>query len=306
MPTMLKVAKLILVIMTMVLATSFTAPECLADSATSGIPFKYANHILIIPATVNDRETYFVLDTGAGVNVISQKLAAKIGCKPAGRVKGKRMSGQSVTMKLVNLPALQVGSCLQKNVPIAAWNLEDAFGGAPELAQVEGLISLEFFKHIPFTIDYSQKMVFIETDESLKKRLSAGISIPIQVSHSPAQTSITMLVWFSNGSFATVEVDTGSGALILDEKYMKEFAINRERPEVKTVKGVDETGHPYVRYFTTLPVDVFLAQSRKFTQVKPKVQFQQIIYDGLVGDGFLSNFTVTYDLPHKRMIFARF
>ncbi len=34
------------------------------------------------------------------------------------------------------------------------------------------------------------------------------------------------------------------------------------------------------------------------------VMIQEIIYDGLVGDGFLRNFVVTYDLPNSRMIFA--
>jgi hypothetical protein len=33
--------------------------------------------------------------------------------------------------------------------------------------------------------------------------------------------------------------------------------------------------------------------------------FQKIIYDGLVGDRFLRNFTTTYDLENERMIFIR-
>jgi hypothetical protein len=36
----------------------------------------------------------------------------------------------------------------------------------------------------------------------------------------------------------------------------------------------------------------------------PPVMFQEIIYDGLVGDSFLRNFTTTYDLPRSRMIFS--
>jgi hypothetical protein len=36
----------------------------------------------------------------------------------------------------------------------------------------------------------------------------------------------------------------------------------------------------------------------------PAVMFQKIIYDGLVGDKFLRNFTTTYDIPNSRMIFA--
>ena len=37
----------------------------------------------------------------------------------------------------------------------------------------------------------------------------------------------------------------------------------------------------------------------------PRVMFQEIIYDGLIGDQFLRNFTTTYDLPNGRMIFSR-
>jgi Aspartyl protease len=300
---MVKSARLT-VMMIMAWVTLVMPPGSLADPIASVIPFKYAaNHILVIPVTINGKESQFALDTGACVNVISQPLADKLVCRPAGNVTSKRMSGQSLTMKVVTVPALQVGSCLQKNLPMAAWKLEDAFAGAPDMAQVEGIISLEFFKKIPFTIDYARKMIFIENDESLSKRTSEGVSIPIEVYHKHDQTSISFLLWFSNGNFAKVGVDTGNGALILDEKYMREFNTNRD-PDVKMVKGIDATGHPFVRYCTTLPADVFIAQNRQFTQKKPEVQFQRIIYDGLVGDGFLSNFTVTFDLLHKRIIFA--
>jgi hypothetical protein len=32
--------------------------------------------------------------------------------------------------------------------------------------------------------------------------------------------------------------------------------------------------------------------------------FQEIIYDGLIGDAFLRRFVVTYDQPGERMIFS--
>jgi hypothetical protein len=32
--------------------------------------------------------------------------------------------------------------------------------------------------------------------------------------------------------------------------------------------------------------------------------FQKIIYDGLIGDAFLRNFVVTFDVAAARMIFA--
>jgi hypothetical protein len=118
------------------------------------------------------------------------------------------------------------------------------------------------------------------------------------------QTGIMLPLKFSNGKSALVEVDTGSGSLILNEKYMKSFGITAVSADVKVMHGKDETEHSYVRYFCKLPADVSLSAARNIQQCKPSVQFQKIIYDGLIGDSFLHTFTVTFDLAHKRMIFA--
>jgi hypothetical protein len=83
---------------------------------------------------------------------------------------------------------------------------------------------------------------------------------------------------------------------------MKLFGIDPSSKDVKTVNGTDETKHSYVRYFTQLPVSIFPGDADKLIQNQPNVHFQKIIYDGLVGDSFLKQFTVTYDLPGKRMI----
>ena len=49
---------------------------------------------------------------------------------------------------------------------------------------------------------------------------------------------------------------------------------------------------------------ISLAGAPAIRQSDPEVMFQKIIFDGLVGDAFLRNFIVTYDLPAARMIFA--
>lgn len=278
----------------------------LASQAADGIPFVYsAGHVMVIPVRVCNRGSFFIFDTGAGINIVSEKLAEKLGCRPIGRHSGRRMSGQRLTMEMINVGSLQVGSCVQKNVPAGIWHLEELLAGEPELAHIEGFVSLEYFKNTPFTIDYKKKRIFIEDDTTLQQRLDAGKSVRIRVIHEHRiDTGVTLPLVFSNGKSAKVEVDTGSGGLILNERYMNYFGISKKGAGTKTVNGKDETGHSYVRYFSEVPVDVFVSGAPKLRLEKPRVQFQKIIYDGVVGDSFLRNFIVTYDLPHKRMIFA--
>jgi len=64
----------------------------------------------------------------------------------------------------------------------------------------------------------------------------------------------------------------------------------------------DETGHDYTRHFTSFPGPIAPVAAPACEQVEVPVMFQTIIYDGLIGDEFLRQFTVTFDLPRARMI----
>ncbi len=272
----------------------------------SGIPFNYVGgHILVIPVKVGSKDSKFILDTGAGVNILSTTLAKTIEYKPGKQHSGRRMSGQKLTMKMARIPSLQVGENKQENVPVALWKFDDILPSDAEFKEIEGFVSLEYFKNTPFTLDYTKKLLYIENESSLKTRLEAGNVAPVEIEqHGNVETSIKIPITFSNKKKAKVEVDTGSGSLILDASYMKSFGISADDKSVKTTKGKDETGHAYVRYATSLPADFSLSAATQIKQSKPNVMFQKIIHQGLIGDSFLSNFIVTYDLPHKRMIFA--
>lgn len=294
------------------LIASLSMAFCLQLSAYAepeyfdAVPFRYAaGHIITMPVQVCGEYCTFILDTGCGVNILSEKLIKKFSCKPIGKHSGKRMSGQELCMEMFRLPTLQVGTCVQKDVPVASWKVEQLIGDSPELKDVQGFVSLDFFKNNAFTLDYQKSVLYVENSESLKQRSADGITVPIGVNEKRGvETSISMPLSFSDGSKAKVEVDTGSGQLILDTKYMKIFGIDPRDKNVKTVSGTDETKHAYVRYFTQLPVDIMASDSARLSQKQPDVEFQKIIYDGLVGDKYLSQFTVTYDLPSKRMILA--
>jgi hypothetical protein len=51
---------------------------------TSSVEFDYLAHLVTVPVRAAGVETRFVLDTGIGVNLVSQALAARAGCVRVG------------------------------------------------------------------------------------------------------------------------------------------------------------------------------------------------------------------------------
>ncbi|MGI0085134.1 MAG: hypothetical protein ACREBQ_08635, partial [Nitrososphaerales archaeon] len=100
-------------------------------------------------------------------------------------------------------------------------------------------------------------------------------------------------------------VDTGSDILILNTRLMEQLGVREDGDGVRKVEGKDETGHIFTRYFARLDGIISLLTSQDISQQNPEVMFQDIIYDGLVGNSFLKSYTVTYDIAHSRMIFSK-
>jgi len=100
----------------------------------------------------------------------------------------------------------------------------------------------------------------------------------------------------ADGTVAKVEVDTGSDSLILHRRFLPPTG------EFKVVRAKDETNHAFERFFGKLEAPTWLGGLPALERKGQRVMFQEIIYDGLIGHDFLRNYTVTFDMPHSRMI----
>jgi Aspartyl protease len=268
---------------------------------TSAVPFAYLAHVLTIPVTVGDIATKFIFDTGIGLSLISEALAAKVGCHPDGSTfTGRRMSGQAVTVPLGTLASLRVGASQLRHVPVGIFDMHAMAG----LGDVEGFMSLSCFRALPVTVDYRAGLLIFEDEASLARRVGAGTPVAVHVSHDGCSTDLMLGIDLPTGRPISVEVDTGSDTLILNQRLAAESGIDLHGPGIRQVKSSDETGHEFVRYFTALRGDITVSGAPSIRMADPQVMFQEIIYDGLVGDSFLRNFATTYDLASSRMIFA--
>jgi predicted aspartyl protease len=270
---------------------------------TSTVPFQYLAHLLTVPVGVGvgDTETRFVFDTGIGVNLVSDSLARAVGWTPSGSVfTGRRMSGQEVTAPMGSLDSVRLGDSRSGDVPAALFDM----GAMAGLEGIGGFLSLQFFRSTPVTVDYPARVLVLEDEQSLARRAESGFPVSVQVKDDGPSTDVHLAVRLPGGRVISAEVDAGSDQLILNQALAATAGVDLARPDVRKVEGQDETGHAFARYFTALRGDLSLAAAPQIRQADPDVMFQDIIYDGLVGDRFLRNFIVTYDLPGSRMIFA--
>ncbi len=244
-------------------------------------PFRSIAHLVVVPVTVNGVDASFVIDSGIGLTLLSQAIADRAGVTPNGSTfTGQRMSGQEVTTPLAAVASLAFDELELRDHAVGVFDLD----GLPD--GIDGFLSLAYFAESPFTVDYVRDEVRLGSEE--------GTVVGLEVEREgPAVTAFAPLT-LPDGSAVRVEVDMGSDCLILDDAFAQ--------GELRVVEGTDETGHAYVRRFGELPGRISLTPD--LWQDDPKVMFQKIRYDGLVGDDFLSRHTVTFDIPGSRMVFS--
>lgn len=243
------------------------------------VPFERIAHLVVVPVELNGVETRFVIDSGIGLTVVRDTFE---GCLPSDEsFTGKRMSGQEVTIPLGVAPSLRFGELEQRDVEVG---LLDLRGFPDELADIGGFLSLAFFAETPFTVDYPQGRVVVGGP-------AEGASLRCRVDRDGPAIALHLPLTLPDGREIEVEVDMGSDELILDERFL-ELADG----EVRRVDGTDETGHGYTRRFARLPGSIHPTGAPQLAQADPVAMFQSIIYDGLLGDGFLRRFAVTFDV----------
>jgi hypothetical protein len=268
-------------------------------------PFEYTGvHFLVVPVRVNDAiDARFILDTGIGVNLISMSLCKQIGCRIDGEASGRRMSGQEVTFPTTRVPALTFAGHREQGTLAGVFDFEERnFGVDPSIS---GFLSLDFFRRLPFTIDYRSRTVTLDDEATLRERRRRGRVTPIRLDEEGPAIDVFTEMALPHGLAASIEIDTGSPALTLHERFIDRLGIAKAAPHLREKAGTDETGHAYVRHFAAEPVPIGLAVAPPDERIPVKAMFQAIIYDGLIGDAFLRHFDVTFDLPRREMIFAR-
>ena len=266
-----------------------------AKSAT--VPFRLIDGHIVVDAVVNGKSATFVVDTGAGGDIVRPESMERLGIV-APRQEGKyeaNGAGGSQKAQLVKVSSLAVGGMAIADDTAFAVSL-------PVVLEGDGLLGYGFLSHYVVTFDYTDKTLTICSPAAFVPPAVPALPITMSANVPTVAASVDGV----SGSF---QLDTGSGSGVtlttpfVDRKRLRDRYPNR----IETITGMGIGG--------ALRAD--LVRIKEFTLGSTSVEgaigelsrqkngsFSDSRYDGNIGYEVLSRFTVTLDYPGLRAYFV--
>jgi hypothetical protein len=259
--------------------------------AQAAIPLEIADggYLYVHVRVADSIDARLLLDTGAGINTLSDAIFQRLGdrARDAGMHTGTRHNGEQITGAVWKVPALTLGALRKRDVVVGRF--------APPNA--DGMLSMDFFRDQPFTLDLHAGTLTLESVSQLREIAAHAASIPIRLKpNGPFELDFFVHLCIGDSVSAEAEFDTGAGfnMLMLQPAYMRRLGISADSKQ----RGALE----YYVYSTFLPELHYCATPTVRTE-QQFVGFKEgLIYEGLVGHGAFRDRQVTIDIPGRRML----
>jgi hypothetical protein len=246
-------------------------------------------YLFVRVRVADSADAKLLLDTGAGINTLSESILNRLGprVRDAGMHTGTRHNGEKITGQVWSVSSLALGSLRKHDVVVGRF--------APQNA--DGMLSMDFFRDQPFTMDFRAGKLTLETSARVAEIAKHASEIPIRLKpNGPNELDFFVRVCVGDSVSAEAEFDTGAGfnMLMLHPSFMSRLGIT---PAAGT-RGPLE----YYVHSTTLPEMHYCSAPGVRTSGQFVGFTEGLIYDGLVGHGAFRDRRLTIDIPGRRML----
>lgn len=273
------------------------------------IPFRLARNLVVVQLKINHKGPFnFVMDTGAGIMVITDPTFIDSVCAPTHRTLKLSGCGDGGSLKAVITNTLDIEIPGLTSYDIAAAVLEkdrfqlSNYTGMP----IKGLLGYDFFNNLAVKINFSDSTMTVYRPGETRK-FARGERIPITVEdHKPY---VNAAVYMPDGARLERKliIDLGAGHPL----SLENIANTAEMPQkyIRANLGVGFNG----------PVDGFMSRISeiklgKFCFKDPISSFPvddsllkklKMSRDGNLGMGILKRFTIVFDYPGRAIYLRR-
>jgi predicted aspartyl protease len=256
------------------------------------------NPLILIPATVNERGPYaFILDTGAGTSLVSQRLARDLDLVSTGKREGAGAAGR-VQVELATLDALAIGGARRAPMPIAITAEVERIGAAIG-APIDGDLGYDFLRDFRVTVDYAKQLVRLV--QGPIEVVGAGpltrSEIPFTLA-APLKPLVLVPVFVDGQGPFTFAVDTGASMTTLSPELAGRLDLAAEGASSMTgAGGVIEATFARVRSLAIGGASLENLGVMVSDFLGPLGNVLGTTLDGIVGYNFLRRHRVTFDYP---------
>ena len=234
-----------------------------------------------VHVTVKGKPGDFLLDTGGGVTLLTEEFSRGIECKFWGRTTGYNMFGKKSEGPHCDNVQINAGDVALTPVNVGKIDFGEQFPGDKN---PDGLLSLDAFDGKAFTLDQSAGTLTIETSASLAKRIKGMKELPFRISRECSARCLSGFIGVPTAEGMTwLILDSGAGGVSLISKdHAQLFGLDPESKEQRLKYEVAPG----------VPVD-------------SPVLVTDMIMDGNLGQPFMSQYIMTFDLAKGRLWMAK-
>lgn len=258
--------------------------------ALERIPLTESNGSIQVKATVDNRPVTMLIDLGAGLDVLSQRLGSQL-VNVDGKYVTLALNGRRVDLPIGTVVSIALGEYQLDNRIAGIWSGLDASGA-------DGIVSAMGFRNVTATFDYRTSQIAIEDAVTFadRRRFAARVPLMLQDELGIALTPFAKFD-FGNGQSGMCVIDTGLAGIAIDRRFAAKLGVSLNRPgkQVTTKLG---TG-----VVATIP-RLSLVDAPDSAIANPQVTFTDLVYDCNVGNAFWEGKVFTLDLPHRVMYVA--
>ena len=145
-------------------ASQLQAPKVsvnLGSRASINIQADRVGNYLYVDGVINGKSVRLVVDTGAGLNVLTWDAAKRIGIEGGSATRAVGSGGADSRAKIVNIDDFNIGGVLVKNDAAVIVDL-------PAQLKADGLVGFSFFRHFATTFDYDSNQLIVNDSRLFK------------------------------------------------------------------------------------------------------------------------------------------
>lgn len=270
------------------------------------VPIELVNLRPIIEIGINGRKEKFrfVLDTGSGISVISDKTAQRLKMKPIARGGMARAIGGDGKFEIVYgfLKSLTIGEAKIQYVPVYIRKFHD--GGD----DVDGYIGLSLISKFLTTVDYGNLSFTLtkKNKNSVEKFETESLALPLRLTSSGFLSGEVQIEGIE--SPLNFIVDTGASVSVISNFLANSDELSRfqmeEKMRVVGAAGVTENVNLFMLprlTFGSHSGEGIRAISLNLDIINEASGFQQA---GILGGNFLQNYCLTFDFQNSKVTFV--